>query len=562
MMFPGQTARFILLSGFVCLFLGIELLAAQIIDPQKIRTLPGPVSDQVCTLSNTHVDAHYSVQLQDLIGDLSPQQMDTRLEVTYFNACGGNEWPEEAIQAFEYAADIWSMHLDSSVPVRIEARWENIGALGQAGPSLIIHSSAIPTGEDNSWYAVAQANAMTGIDFLETSGEDFDMVVSVNCTLQNWYFGLDAEPGSGDIDFVTVVLHEIGHGIGFFGTFLASNIRMEAEWGIPFQEEETPMIYDRFAEDGEGISLLEENIYPNPSNDLYQAVTGMRGGVLFVGPESTRMLAGEGVYLYSPTSWQGGASFSHLDEDTFRQTENALMIPRFDQAFAMHTPGPVFCGMLDDWGWPLGSGCRMILDVDVFVQISEETLDFDLVNIGRFSDRTFFISNEETVSDTLIGSVQVEGESFQIQSGDGSFSIEPGEVLEVTVRFQPHRVGVQEGVIQVYHNAFNESSPFEVNLSGEGLEEDVLARLDQNFPNPFHAGSEPTQINYGLPQNSRVRMDLFDSLGRHIKTMVDEQQTAGRYEYIMESHNLASGVYIYRIVVDQFMESRKMTLIR
>lgn len=69
--------------------------------------------------------------------------------------------------------------------------------------------------------------------------------------------------------------------------------------------------------------------------------------------------------------------------------------------------------------------------------------------------------------------------------------------------------------------------------------------LDQNHPNPFNSS---TIISYGLPEDAYVTLNIYDVLGRKIKSLVDENQKAGIYNINFNAEDLASGVYIYRFV--------------
>lgn len=83
--------------------------------------------------------------------------------------------------------------------------------------------------------------------------------------------------------------------------------------------------------------------------------------------------------------------------------------------------------------------------------------------------------------------------------------------------------------------------------------------LAQNFPNPFNP---VTIIKYEVPKISNVKIEVFDLLGRVIKVLVDEQKTAGRYEIKFDASSLASGIYYYRIIANEFVQTKKMMLIK
>jgi hypothetical protein len=555
---------FLLLTG------GFDILTAQdITDPSQIRTLPAPDSDDICTLDHTDVNAHFSLRPEPHQRQRFLMHPEADFQATYVNSCGSSQWPDDAIEAFEYALSIWSTHVESDIPIRVEAVWNgNINSLGSAGPTRIVHSSNITGAKPDTWYPIAQASAMAGIDYVSLvdarpdDEESYDMVVNINCSTSNWYFGTDANPGSNQIDLITVILHEIAHGLGFLGTMEGNNSTSSAEWGIDFNDSETPIIYDRIIQDGFNDSVLNQSTYPNPSEDLYQAVTGQRDGLFYSGENSTRLFTGNPVPVYAPSTWRQGSSYAHVDDLTFSRPENlenALMRSRIDQAFALHSPGPVLCGIMADKEWPMGSSCREYLDRDAMIAVAPDSIDFNLVNVGTPADQTITISNSEDSESPLQVSIDTNGNNFTIIDGAGNFSINPGLSLNVTVRFDPQTPGIKNGMVTIHHNAINEITPFEVLLTGEALESDILAKLEQNFPNPFQSR---TQINYGLPQDSNVRIDLYSVNGQRVKTLVNDWRNAGDHELLFDAGSLSSGMYFYRIVVDGYSDTKKLLLVR
>ena len=83
--------------------------------------------------------------------------------------------------------------------------------------------------------------------------------------------------------------------------------------------------------------------------------------------------------------------------------------------------------------------------------------------------------------------------------------------------------------------------------------------LDQNYPNPFNP---ITTIRYAVPQLSRVRLSVFDVLGRRVAVLVDEQKAAGRYEVRFDARGLPSGAYVYQMRSDGFTQTRKLILLK
>jgi hypothetical protein len=88
--------------------------------------------------------------------------------------------------------------------------------------------------------------------------------------------------------------------------------------------------------------------------------------------------------------------------------------------------------------------------------------------------------------------------------------------------------------------------------------------LYQNVPNPFNPA---TMINLDLPTATHVRLEIFDTLGRRVRVLVDGEIAAGRTQVRWDGKNssgnaAASGIYFYRLVAGDFMQTRKMVLLR
>jgi methionine-rich copper-binding protein CopC len=89
--------------------------------------------------------------------------------------------------------------------------------------------------------------------------------------------------------------------------------------------------------------------------------------------------------------------------------------------------------------------------------------------------------------------------------------------------------------------------------------------LANNYPNPFNPA---TTIKYALPEASQVRLEVFNTVGQVVRTMVDAHQNAGRYvvEWDATSDNgvnLSSGIYFYRLQVEgNYLEVKKMLLLK
>ena len=83
--------------------------------------------------------------------------------------------------------------------------------------------------------------------------------------------------------------------------------------------------------------------------------------------------------------------------------------------------------------------------------------------------------------------------------------------------------------------------------------------LSQNFPNPFNPS---TKIRYSVPQSSTVVIKVFDILGNEIETLVNEEKPAGTYELTWNAVKLPSGIYFYQLRAGDFVQMKKMLLLK
>ena len=83
--------------------------------------------------------------------------------------------------------------------------------------------------------------------------------------------------------------------------------------------------------------------------------------------------------------------------------------------------------------------------------------------------------------------------------------------------------------------------------------------LDQNYPNPFNPA---TTITYAVPQASRVRLEVFDMLGRLVAVLADEQKAPGSYTVVFDARGLPSGTYVYRMTGEGFTQTRMLVLLK
>jgi hypothetical protein len=109
--------------------------------------------------------------------------------------------------------------------------------------------------------------------------------------------------------------------------------------------------------------------------------------------------------------------------------------------------------------------------------------------------------------------------------------------------------------------SFSTSEPTSVDVLAESEKATLPANyfLLQNYPNPFNP---TTVVSYQLPVTSRVRLTVFDLLGREISVLVDEVKPAGLNSIRFSAADLTSGAYIYRLQTSSAVATRRMVLLK
>lgn len=263
-----------------------------------------------------------------------------RFEVTYTG------FSPAAEAAFQAAVDTWACLVASPVPIRVAARWEALAptTLGSAGPFLVRDVDGLPLA--GTWYPGALADAFAGRD---TAPRTPDIDAAFNSQFSDWHTDPATPPPPGAFDLYTVVLHELGHGLGVIG-----GLAVEGGVGVVGTgSSQGPYVFDWFTEDAVGRRLLDPIAYPEGSVVLADALTS---AVWFDGAAVGR--TGGRVRLHTPRPWTPGASYSHLDEATYADgSADGLMTPFIRRGESVDAPGAQTCAMLADLGWALGGPC-------------------------------------------------------------------------------------------------------------------------------------------------------------------------------------------------------------
>jgi hypothetical protein len=105
-----------------------------------------------------------------------------------------------------------------------------------------------------------------------------------------------------------------------------------------------------------------------------------------------------------------------------------------------------------------------------------------------------------------------------------------------------------------YDGTFEYSSVVEVEIIAPNK-----FALEQNYPNPFNP---KTQIQFSIPTKTFVELTLYDELGNVISELISEEKQAGKYKVDFDATNLSSGIYFYRLQAGDFVDTKKMILLK
>lgn len=512
--------------------------------PVAAKSLPGP--GDICTLHPGPANARTRI--------LRPPSTYGKAATATFEV-EYNGFSPEAREAFQRAVDIWETHVRSSQPIKISANYTTLepGVLGSAGSSQLWFGTT-DDGEQ-SIYPDALIDALIDGNAAEQDGDpsndDEPDIVARFSDQVDWYFGPPPPEGPGptpgQIDFTTVVLHEIGHGLGFFGSMRVDGL--QGSWGFGTSDPTVPAIYDRFAENENGAGIINESLYPNPSPTLANVLQS--GDLFFSGPESD---VGAAVRpspvpaeLYAPSEWNPGSSYSHVDEVTYPAGDpNSLMTPRIGGNEVVHEPGPIMCGMFADMGWQLGPGCAAYFNVAV--------VGFEVNDTGN---RQYELSWAETRAADIV-EYEVERQYFD----------EP-PVIETIPSEGAQRYTVSLDNLDVGDYRFRLTF---VQPNGERVEVGETAitiplrksfELAEIYPNPF---SEQANIQLTVREAQTFRVEVYNALGQQVAVLYDQQRPANDPRPITFDASrlgtLPSGRYFFRVIGEDFEETRSAVFVR
>ncbi len=267
----------------------------------------------------------------------SAQEKTSNIIVDYIN------FPDSVIPAFEKAVEIWEYLLDSPVPIHMRASFAKLknNVLGSCGPwSYYKDFDGAPSA--NTFYPVAIVEKILEREITGSSDPDFEAQFNQDV---DWYFGVDQNTPPNQYDFVSIVLHEIAHGLGYTGFFYANE--SDAGYG---HGDSSPASFDEYIHNYNSQQLTDTALFTNPSSQILTQLTS--GFLQFISPIFNDTVPGDLPRLYAPRTFSDGSSVYHLNDNTYPSgNENSLMTHSSGMGESNFNPGPLTMNMLADIGW-------------------------------------------------------------------------------------------------------------------------------------------------------------------------------------------------------------------
>jgi hypothetical protein len=488
---------------------------------------------------------------------------------------------QQRLNLFNHAAAIWGSLLPSDVEIRVQARFD---------PQTCDATSAEFA---NTWYHVALANRLAGFDL--SSGNDISTTFNSsidnnnNC-LQgtNWYYGFDGNEGN-DVELLPVLLHELGHGLGFsnfvnlsngsllngfadiYSRFLLDNSNglhwnnMSSGQRAASAVNSGNVVWDGAAVTACSPDFLGDNptLFINAPNNLPSTMTigtaGFGPALTTTGVTGNVVLANDGTGTVTDACQpltNGGAI-----------SGNIALIDRGSCAFTIKAQAAQDAGAIaviianntTTGAIGLGGSSGSITIPVVSVSLADgNALKAELgngLNVTIGLDSLLLAGADSNNRVKIYAPNPLEGGS-SISHWDTSAN--PSLLME------PAITGGLSASVDLTIKHF-EDIGWLTSLATDAPDARLVHNeLHPNEPNPFNP---QTTIRFSLQSDGPTRLEVFDVAGRRVTTLVNASLGAGPHRVTWNGTDaggraVASGVYLYRLESGDFEQTRRMLLLK
>ncbi len=296
---------------------------------------------------------------------------------------------------------------------------------------------------------------------------------------------------------------------------------------------------------GEGVLVWNSALFISKGGDTvwennltFSGTPGDLGIHIDNGTLTEEYLIDNNVLGSDPTFMDvGSADFSLQHESPAVNAGSDEIISFFDINYLKRLEGVVDIGAFELDGEPLPveltSFDALVKDTDVLLswttasELNNAGFSVELQSPGRDFEQVLFIdghgtTDTEKVYDATLTGLAAGSYAIRLKQLDFDGTFEYSETLSVVVTAEAYR-------------------------------------LAQSYPNPFNP---QTRIEYTLPVGGHVSLEVFDLLGRSVRTLVGEEQAAGTHTVVFDAKDLPNGTYVYRLTAGAFTETKTMVLLK
>jgi PA domain/FlgD Ig-like domain len=511
---------------------------------------------------------------------------------------GGNSGTtrgQQRLLVFQRAATIWAGIINSPVTINVQAAFNPLtctmtsAVLGSAGAVTIDRdfSGAIYTG---TWYSQALANKLAGSDLAPANNDinaQFNSSIDSGCFGSSvWYYGFDHNEGA-NIDLLAVVLHELGHGLGF-QTFTSTSTGVQ-QMGFPDQwsrwlfSESTGKHWIDMSDAERQASAINTGNLSWDGPEVFFAAPSKLGKRPRLFVNAPGIIAG--TYSVGTASFGGALTVGGVAGNVVIADDGVA--PTSDACNAL-VNGAAMNGkiaFIDRGVCGFAAKAKVAQDAGAIAVIIANNVSGQAPGLG---------GTDPTVVIPVVSLSQNDGNVLRAQLGAGlnvTIGLDPTKLAGASdagrpLMYAPNPVAPGSSVshwdisatpnllmepninadltdnIDLMHDLFADIGwlPHTTSVPPGGP---VAVALRGNAPNPF---TPLTTIRYDLATAGETELDVYDLGGRLVKHLIDGQQPAGSHAVVWNGtdangRRMAPGVYLYRLKAGSHSESKQMILI-